>query len=579
MSTHYCRSNPTSSRYGQHWTSDEILNVFSPSETTYNATSEWLIGSGISKNRISYTANRATLAFDATAEEIEALLDTQYFLYHHAHTQDQALACDQYNVPAHMEEHIDFITPGIGLSKRSKSRKEPQKLAKRQFNGTSFDSYGQNYTLADCSNGALPQCISTLYNIPPQTSCHPDNSLGIFEFNATYVQDDMDLFFKYMAPQIPVGTAADNNLINGAKTDPSIVLDGSTYTPALESNLDFQIAWPLMYPQNLTLFSALMTDSQLAIDLNTSTTATQFGSLIEDDAIDDLASALDASYCTGSSNSPCGVLEAPKVLSISYGNDESDVPPAKTQRLCNEFLKLGLQGTTILVGSGDGGVASHKATCIGPQNNTFDPQFPASCPWVTTVGGTMLNPDGTLTSPEVAAYTPYPPDPTEDYATSGGFSNHFSAPSYQTPTLARYFYQSPPPYPSYNYTGPASIGAGGGRFNRLGRGIPDVSALSLNITTVQNGSPVPVSGTSASTPIFASIVARINNERLKAGKSSVGFINPVLYANPQALRDLVLGSTVGCNTTGFGAGSGWDPATGLGTPDYTRMLALFMSLP
>ena len=193
-----------------------------------------------------------------------------------------------------MEEHIDFITPGIGLSKRSKSRKEPQKLAKRQFNGTSFDSYGQNYTLADCSNGALPQCISTLYNIPPQTSCHPDNSLGIFEFNATYVQDDMDLFFKYMAPQIPVGTAADNNLINGAKTDPSIVLDGSTYTPALESNLDFQIAWPLMYPQNLTLFSALMTDSQLAIDLNTSTTATQFGSLIEDDAIDDLASALDA---------------------------------------------------------------------------------------------------------------------------------------------------------------------------------------------------------------------------------------------------------------------------------------------
>ena len=317
-----------------------------------------------------------------------------------------------------MEQHIDFITPGIGLSKRSKHRKEPQKLAKRQFNGTSFDSYGQNYTLADCSNGALPQCISTLYNIPPQTTCHPDNSLGIFEFNATYIQDDMDLFFKYLAPQIPVGITSDDNLINGAKPDTSINLDGSTYFPALESNLDFQIVWPLMYPQNLTLISTLPTDTQLASDLNASTVVSQLGSLIETDAIDDLASAIDAvslritltmaallltfpsSRTVPAQAIPLAVFLklqrfsrslTPTTKQISHQLRRKDFATSKCgyrrsrvalrSHCCLtpgfRFLKLGLQGTTILVASGDGGVASHMGACIGPQNSTFDPAFPS----------------------------------------------------------------------------------------------------------------------------------------------------------------------------------------------------------
>ena len=328
------------------------------------------------------------------------------------------LPSPRYHVPVQMKKHIDFITPGIGLSKRSKYRKEPQKLAKRQFNGTSFDSYGQNYTLADCSNGALPQCISTLYNVPPQTTCHPDNSLGIFEFNSTYVQDDMDLFFKYLAPQIPVGTASNNSLINGVKPDSSIIVDGTTYIPALESNLDFQIAWPLMYPQNLTLISTLMTDAQLASDLNATSVVTQLGSLIETDAIDDLASALDAvspqiglNMAALLLNFPSSRIVLAQVVSLAGSlklqrfSQSLTVTTKQTYRqprhkdfatskCCRRhskvairshfhltpefrFLKLGLQGTTILVASGDGGVASHMGTCIGAQNSTFDPAFPA----------------------------------------------------------------------------------------------------------------------------------------------------------------------------------------------------------
>jgi len=71
----------------------------------------------------------------------------------------------------------------------------------------------------------------------------------------------------------------------------------------------------------------------------------------------------------------------------------------------------------------------------------------------------------------------------------------------------------------------------------------------------------------------------INEERLEANKSTVGFINPALYANPSMLNDITNGSNPGCNTIGFPAAPGWDPVTGLGTPNYSKMLEYFMSLP
>lgn len=56
-------------------------------------------------------------------------------------------------------------------------------------------------------------------------------------------------------------------------------------------------------------------------------------------------------------------------------------------------------------------------------------------------------------------------------------------------------------------------------------------------------------------------------------------MNPVLYAHPEVLNDITNGTNAGCDTNGFAAISGWDPATGLGTPNYPKMEKLFMSLP
>lgn len=139
-----------------------------------------------------------------------------------------------------------------------------------------------------------------------------------------------------------------------------------------------------------------------------------------------------------------------------------------------------------------------------------------------------------------------------------------------------------PPYKFYNTSGmnnPPETVTNGGLYNRGGRGYPDVSAVGDNVVIFNNGLPTLIGGTSASAPVFTSILHRINEERIAAGKKTIGFVNPTLYAHPEVLHDITNGSNPGCNTNGFAVSQGWDPVTGLGTPNYPAMLSLFMSLP
>lgn len=84
-------------------------------------------------------------------------------------------------------------------------------------------------------------------------------------------------------------------------------------------------------------------------------------------------------------------------------------------------------------------------------------------------------------------------------------------------------------------------------------------------------------GTSLACPLWASIITLINGERSKAGQPPVGFINPALYAHPEAFTDITLGTNPGCGTQGFPASPGRDPSTGLGTPVYPKLLEVFMN--
>lgn len=110
------------------------------------------------------------------------------------------------------------------------------------------------------------------------------------------------------------------------------------------------------------------------------------------------------------------------------------------------------------------------------------------------------------------------------------------------------------------------------------RGYPDISANGNGIAIIFQGEFILVDGTSASAPIIGGVISLINEQRKNDGKSTVGFINPVLYANPSALNDITSGDNPGCSTNGFAAVPGWDPVTGLGTPNYEKLLEVWMAL-
>jgi len=203
-------------------------------------------------------------------------------------------------------------------------------------------------------------------------------------------------------------------------------------------------------------------------------------------------------------------------------------------------MKLGLRGISILFASGDNGVGC-SLSC-----QKFEPDFPSS-PYVTMVGSTQL--DSSSTTETGASFS------------AGGFSNTWNMPSWQQQFVEAYL-SSGVSLPASKY------------YNASGRAYPDLSSLGVNVQIVQKGKVVAVDGTSCSSPIVAGLVSMLNEIRLNAAKPTLGFINPLLYqwaaSNPSSFNDVTSGSNPQGCCPGFQAYQGWDPVTGLGTPNFAE---------
>lgn len=451
----------------------------------------------------------------------------------------------------------------------------------------------------NCGVNITPPCWRALYGLPMPHINDSVNALGLFEQGDYFSQSDVSMYYAKYAPNVPPSTAPRVLSVDGgeAPVAASSDLNGG------ESDIDIDIVTSLIYPQSVVIYQVddqVYSPAEIAVD-NT------FNTFLD---------ALDGSYCnytaygiTGDSpgidptypdpapggykgQRQCGVYKPTRVISISYGESESDFPKKYVQRQCNEFMKLSLQGHTILAGSSDFGVGGFpgdptESGCLsgnGQNQTIYNADNPSGCPWITSVGGTRLYANQTVKDPESALqmdlYRPGRENAQHFFASGGGFSNYFPTASYQKKAVSEYFALHDPKHPYYVVNSDASnIGANGGIYNRAGRGYPDVSANGANMPVYVNGTIFKYYGTSLSTPVWAATVTLLNQQRTIAGKGPIGFLNPVLYENPWVLNDIVNGSNPNCGSSGFKAVPGWDPVTGLGTPNYPRMLALFLSLP
>ena len=594
-------AGPSSPKYGQHWTPQQVAKTFAPSRETVQEVKSWLQNAGISVDRVSLTTSRGWLTFNATASEMEALLKTEYHVYEHQETGHFQIASDTYSVPTVVRRHLDFITPTLhfgkaALAPRSANRRQNAETRRaRRDTATTSHSPGSLAVLgsttaaasdpndlSNCSSTITLACLRYLYNIPDEPLTAPNNSIGIIEYGAqTYHKEDLDMFFTTYAPSL-VGSLPILHSIDGGHLGSPLSAGDNA-----ESDLDFQYAMGLTAPLLPDLY--------------------QTGDYVEDYDFNMFLDAIDASYCNydggddptldsvypdpkpGGYNGTrdCGIYNSSYVLSTSYTEDEILLTAAYAARECHEYMKLGLMGVTVLFATGDYGVAGNGNSCLGPNGiqDVFHPEFPASCPYVTAVGGTQLAANASVTDPEIAV--------KDVVYSGGGFSNVFGVPSWQSSTVAAWWKDHAPNYTYQQFNN-----------SQQSRGYPDVAANAAHYNVALDGAFEEVYGTSAATPVFAAVITRINDARLNAGKTSVGFISPMVYAHPEVLNDITEGNNPGCRknsyppfrflapdflgrgtnlvllgTNGFDAVAGWDPVTGLGTPNYPKLLELFMSMP
>jgi tripeptidyl-peptidase-1 len=168
---------------------------------------------------------------------------------------------------------------------------------------------------------------------------------------------------------------------------------------------------------------------------------------------------------------------------------------------------------------------------------SYYPQFPASSPYVVAVGGTQGPEHGeseeACSSRNGGIIT-----------TGGGFSNYYSRPLYQEKAVSNYL----------DLVNGANNQPLNG-YNKKGRGYPDVSLLAFNYVVYIGGEQTTVSGTSASTPVFAGMVALVNSDRLANGKPLVGWLNPALYAEYKNVSSFIHDITAGENSCGVYRGA------------------------
>ena len=220
---------------------------------------------------------------------------------------------------------------------------------------------------------------------------------------------------------------------------------------------------------------------------------------------------------------------SPTVVSISWGGPEASWTKQTLQALNGYILDAAQLGIPVAVAAGDNGSTD------GTSGLAVD--FPSSSPNALSCGGTHLVGTGSVISSETVW--------NGNGATGGGFSTDFAKPSYQTGVA--------------NVTGTQ-------------RGVPDVAGNadpSTGYSIYVDGKTIVVGGTSAVAPLWAGLIARF------AGSRVAGFLNPTLYSNQAALRDITVGNNAVKGSGGlYNAGPGWDACTGLGSPNGIALAKL-----
>ncbi|XP_073338868.1 tripeptidyl-peptidase 1 [Pagrus major] len=497
-------SDPDSAQYGKHLTLEEVSSLVRPSDLTQKVVRRWLQSHGITNCLTVRTQD--FLQCTMTAEVAETLLPGSKFRRYTRDSQSVVRSSAPYSVHDDVHQHLDFVG---GLHRLPP--KGQQDLSKASSNRR------QQQSKAGVHLGVTPAILRARYNLSAtDVGTAQNNSQAVAQFLEQYyspadLAEFMSMFGRSFQHHSQVDRVVGTQGAGKAGMEASLDVE---YIMSTGANIS---TWVFTNPGRHETQEPFLQWMVLLSNMS----------------------------------------DLPWVHTISYGDDEDSLSTAYMMRINTEFMKAGVRGISLLFASGDSGAGCKH---LGKEQNSFRPSFPASSPYVTTVGGTAFK------NPYKVTYE------ITDYISGGGFSNVFKMPDYQASAVDAYLKMVAASLPPQSY------------YNTSGRAYPDMAALSDNYWVVINRVPVPwVSGTSASTPVVGGMLSLINDQRLLKGLPALGFLNPRLYKlKGQALFDVTEGCHLSCldetvQGKGFCAAPSWDPVTGWGTPNYPELLAALLA--
>ncbi|PLB33746.1 S53 family peptidase [Aspergillus candidus] len=526
-------ATPGHENYGKHFDShDEMKRMLLPRDESVSVVRDWLSAAGI--DNVQQDAD--WIKFSTSVSKANALLDASFQWYASATRDVRRLRTLRYSVPEAVAQHVNTIQPTTRFGQiRPNHSHLRAKPAEVDENFLAQMIVARN--ISHCSTVITPQCLQSLYNIgdykaDPKSGSEVGFS-SYLEESARY--DDLEMFQEKLLPDA-VGQNFSVVLFNGANNDQTSKNDSG------EANLDLQYIMGVSAPLPVTEF---ITSGR--------------GPLVPDLSQPDPSDNQNEPYLEFLQE----VLKqkkVPQVISTSYGENEQTVTEKYAHTVCDLYKQLGTRGVSVIFSSGDSGIGSSCQTNDGKNTTHFPPQFPAACPWVTSVGAThgMKPEEGSVFS-------------------SGGFSDLWKQPAWQKDAVDSFLDTIGDKYSKY--------------FDRAGRAFPDVAAQGEAFAVYDQGRLAQFDGTSASSPAFAGIIGLLNDARLRAGQPVLGFLNPWLYSTGKdGFTDIVDGRSTGCDgkdrfggppngspvipDAGWDAIKGWDPVTGLGTPNFGKLKEL-----
>ncbi|KAF8258633.1 peptidase S8/S53 domain-containing protein [Lactarius quietus] len=499
-------------RYGKHLSKEQVAELVAPHQNTLELVNSWLEHHGIPASSVSVTHGGGTLTLRGVSmTQADTLLGASYRLYRHIESNDTIVRTVDYALPKVLHEHVLTVVPTTTffppLGQYQTPRNFSDEAEKRLVRPASGELAKTMSTRGDPFEYDLtPSFLRKLYGTDTYVPAATDkNALGVACYKRDYPNPfDLATFMEeYRSDARDVSYTVE--LVNGGEYDPN--------QPTGEGSLDIQYTEGIAYPTPITFYSI-------------------GGGQPNPRTVDQLTAWLKFML---------EQTKIPQTISTSYGQNEGQGAREYTEYACFLLAQLGARGVSLLFSTGDAGVGKEQYCKTSDGSIQFYACFPASCPYVTAVGGT------TGIEPERGAQV-----------SGGGFSTHFPRPPYQNDAVGDFLKVLGNQYQ--------------GLFNPHGRGIPDVAAQVIAFPVYINGEDHLVGGTSGSTPVVAAIISLLNDYQLSKGRDPLGWLNPWLYEDGfETLFDIAGGSNPGCGTLGFPAINGWDPVC------FTRLFASLFS--